>query len=392
VFDPQPDPSAVTIDASMRALLDGGPLSLGDLDAIRLVLKGNSVIDWNRAHFPDRAAVDRFLRLLLLDPGRAEDLRRLRFVHTEAVHYLEEHLGLTFPGDLRQPDDVRDIFVMASQVGGFRRRQILACVILKLMHVIHHMEAAELRFQTPLSEARVLDLAERRIVAAADRMRGEGFPIVAFYGSRKTRNSIITKLLAKKENTAATIFDKLRFRIVTEEPHHILPAVSWLTHNLFPFNYVIPGQSYNNLVSLSKHLSQPVYGGVREALQGQLDASDDLPADDNPFSGGTYRMINFIVDFPVRVDGEAPIRYGAMLGRTVFALVEFQVIDRETAKRNEEGENAHEHYKNRQHSIVAKRLKKGGRSRRERPSTAAAEAAMAVEQASQQLSAAEPAP
>ena len=39
-------------------------------------------------------------------------------------------------------------------------------------------------------------------------------------------------------------------------------------------------------------------------------------------------------------------------------------IDRETARRNEEGENAHKYYKNRQRSIVAKRLKKGGRWRR----------------------------
>ncbi len=356
--------SAVTIDASMRTLLSDAALSVGELDAIRLVLKGNSIIDWNRAHFPDRSAVDRFLRLHLLDSGRTEDLRRLRFVHNEAVNYLEEHLGITFPDDLREPEDIRDIFVLASHTGGFRRRQILACAILKLMHVINHMEAAELRFQTPLSEARILDLAERRIVAAADRMRGEGFPLVAFYGSRKTRNSIITKLIAKKENTAATIFDKLRFRIVTEEHRHILPAVSWLTKHLFPFNYVIPGQSHNNLVHMGHVLQEDRYDSIRTLLQGTLDSDEQLTAEDNPFSGGSYRMINFIVDFPVRVDDEAPVRYGAMLGRTVFALVEFQVIDRETARRNEEGENAHKYYKNRQRAIVAKRLKKGGRWRR----------------------------
>ena len=209
-----------------------------------------------------------------------------------------------------------------------------------------------------------LDLAERRIVAAADRMRGEGFPVVAFYGSRKTRNSIITKLIAKKENTAATIFDKLRFRIVTEEKQHILPAVSWLTHNLFPFNYVIPGQSHNNLVPIDQTLQGAAYADIRGQVQGGLDDSADATAEENPFSGGSYRMINFIVDFPVRVDDEAPVRYGAMLGRTVFALVEFQVLDRETARLNEEGENAHIHYKNRQRAIVGKRLKKGGRWRR----------------------------
>lgn len=358
------------IDATLSAALGGRPLDLGDLDSVRLMLAGDSVIDWNRAHFPTLEDVDRFLRLHLLDLSDPEDNRRLRFVHAEAVNYLEEHLGLSFPQDLREPEDVREVFRHASKTGGFRRRQILACVILKLMHVINHMEAAELRFQTPLGQADVLDLAERRIVEAADRMRAEGFPLVAFYGSRKTRNSVITKLIAKKENTAATIFDKLRFRIVTEEPQHVLPAVAWLTRHLFPFNYVIPGQSHNNLVDFAALLREPPFvplaGGIQ--LPGPERAGNDAypNPEDNPFSGPGYRMVNFIVDFPVRVDHLVNIRYGAMLGRTVFAMVEFQVLDRETARRNEEGENAHHLYKLRQRAIVEQRLKKGARWRRER--------------------------
>jgi uncharacterized protein (TIGR04552 family) len=355
------------IDASLTAALGGRPLNLGDLDAVRLMLHGNSIIDWNRAHFSSIEEVDRFLGLHLLDRSDPEDRRRLRFVFGEAVNYMQEHLGLSFPVELREPEDVRDIFLLASQTGGFRRRQILACVILKLMHVINHMEAAELRFQTPLSEADVLDLAERRISSAADRMRAEGFPLVAFYGSRKTRNSVITKLIAKKENTAATIFDKLRFRIVTEEHEQILPAVTWLTRNLFPFNYVIPGQSHNNLVDAGAVLNSllpPTESGGNESPP-PLGGPEAFPhPEDNPFSGPGYKMINFIVDFPVRVDHLVDTRYGAMLGRTVFALVEFQVLDQATARSNEEGENAHELYKERQRAIVDKRLKRGGRWKR----------------------------
>ncbi len=224
------------------------------------------------------------------------------------------------------------------------------------MHVINHLEAAELRFQTPLSEADLLDLAERRIVGAADRLREQGFPLVSFYGSRKTRNSIITKLLAKKDTIAATIFDKLRFRVVTREVDQVLPAVSWLKDHLFPFNYVIPGQSHNNLVSLKALLEKPDYQPLQKELAPFQDA---MVPEDNPFSGSSYRMINFIVDFPVRVDHLVNVRYGSLLGRTVFVLVEFQVLDEATAKANDEGENAHDLYKERQHNIVAARLRKG---------------------------------
>jgi uncharacterized protein (TIGR04552 family) len=47
----------------------------------------------------------------------------------------------------------------------------------------------------------------------------------------------------------------------------------------------------------------------------------------------------------------------------VFVMVEFQVIDRQTARDNEEGENAHRLYKERQRHIVEARLRKGGRRR-----------------------------
>lgn len=372
--------SELTVGSALHPAVRSGALSLGDLEAVRLILRGNSIIDWNRASFASIEDVDRFLGLHLLDMSDPEDQRRLRFVHGEAVNYLEEHLGLHFPEDMKDPADVRELFLIASQAGGFRRRQIQACVVLKLMHVINHMEAAELRFQMPLSEAEILDLAERRIVQTADRMRAEGFPLVAFYGSRKTRNSVITKLIAKKENTAATIFDKLRFRIVTEERSDILPAIAWLTRNLFPFNYVIPGQSHNNLLHLGQAIDELKLDHIAELLQGtgleELEHERFNP-EENPFSGDSYKMINFIVDFPVRVDhlghghfshgGHAdmgPGRYGALLGRTVFVLVEFQVIDRNTARANEEGENAHRLYKQRQRAIVEKRLKKGGRWKR----------------------------
>lgn len=358
------DSEVINIASHMSAL-DDLALTPDQLETVRLIVHGNSVIDWNRSSFRSREDVDRFLRLHLLDPEDPEDQRRLRFVYGESVNYLEEHLGLHFPEDLRNPEDVRDVFVEASKTGGFRRRQIQACVILKLMHVINHLETAELKHQTPLSEAELLDLAERRIVATADKMRKSGFPIVAFYGSRKTRNSVITKLLAKKENTAATIFDKLRFRIVTESKEDVLPAISWLTENLFPFNYVIPGESHNNLVQLSETLARPEYQPFVEGMQGGKTADDQqLNPEDNPFSGASYRMVNFIVDFPVRVDHLVNVRYGALLGRTAMVLVEFQVLDKETAKLNEEGENAHKLYKERQRATVSSRLKKGAKYKR----------------------------
>ena len=43
-------------------------LTLADADCVRLMLRGDSVIDWHRLSFPDHAEVDRFLRLNEFDP------------------------------------------------------------------------------------------------------------------------------------------------------------------------------------------------------------------------------------------------------------------------------------------------------------------------------------
>jgi uncharacterized protein (TIGR04552 family) len=344
------------LDATFAARMARFALHLEDVEALRLLLGGGSVIDWQRLAFDDRAQVDRFLAAHLLDVDDAEDRERLRYVYNEAVSYLEENLQLRFPADLRNPDDVRNVFLWASAADGFRRRQILSCVILKLMHVIHHMEAADLRFRTAISEQSLFDLAEARILQAARDMKDKGLPVLSFYGSRKTRSSIITKLLSKKENLAATIFDKLRFRIIVEKPEDLWQVLAYLTRHVFPFNYVIPGESHNNLLN-----PDDVYEYVAEAsrpLQTVRDQPVRSVAGKNRFSGASYRTINFIVDYPVRIP-ESPAAFGFELGRVVYVMVEFQLLDEEQARLNEAGENSHHLYKARQHEVVAKRLKRG---------------------------------
>jgi uncharacterized protein (TIGR04552 family) len=341
------------------------PVTLEDVEAIRLVLTGQSVVDWQRLSLRTLSDVDRFLAVQLIDVKDPEDRERLRYVFNEAVSYLEEQLHLKFPPELRNPVDVRQVFLWASQWGGFRRTQILSCVVLKLMHIIQHMEAADLRFRLPLSEERILGIAHRRIVGHARALQERGVPITAFYGNRKSRSSMITKLIAKREALAATIFDKLRYRIVVQRPVDVVPTLATLVREVFPFNYTVPGQSINSLVDLASLTSwlSAEERAVAEtrALREQAPAASPT----NEFSGKGYRVINWIADYPVRVPHGvvSTDRFGFELGRIVYVNVEFQLLDEETAHANEQGENAHVFYKSRQHQRVAARLKRGAGAR-----------------------------
>lgn len=349
------------LDAAISRHLHPARLRLEDVESIRLILSGGSVIDWQQAAFTDLASVDRFLALHLFDPNDPLDHARLHYLYNEAVSYAEEHLHFRLPEKLRTPPDLRHVFLWASDTTGFRRTQMLSCVILKLMHVINHLEAADLKLHTPISEVRLHELANRRVQQTAEEMRASGVPLVAFYGSRKTRTSIISKLLAKRDNLAATLFDKLRYRVVVPTADDLAPALTWLVQNMFPFNYVIPGQSHNNLLDPTVLVSYLAEGAHSGSLRPLVDMPVQDSAAKNEFSGASYRMINFIVDFPVRLPARAGAvpGFGFELGRTVFVMVELQLVDEATALDNEAGENAHHLYKARQQETMDRRLKRG---------------------------------
>ena len=99
-------------------------------------------------------------------------------------------------------------------------------------------------------------------------------------------------------------------------------------------------------------------------LQRLLSSASEWIADNNPSSGNSYRTINFIVDFPVRLDEDHPFpNHPYLLGRTVFVMVEFQILNEGMALANEDGENAHDLYKERQRRIVERRLVRGSKTR-----------------------------
>jgi uncharacterized protein (TIGR04552 family) len=338
-------------------------LGVRELEALRLLLRGGSIVDWRRLEFETADEVSRFLALNQFDLDDPRDERRVRSILGQAVEYLRSEFGYRVASPVAEPADVRDLFLLASGSAEPHRYRRIACVVLKAMHVIHHLEARELLFRTAIREADLADRVHRRIMAEAERMHEHGLPIVEFRGNTKTRSSLVTKLLAKKESVAAQIFDRVRYRIVTERTDQIPSVVWYLAEHLFPFSYTVPGQTQNNLVRFADVLRAHPRGaeiGARLQLPADLERRD--PAEfRNEFSGKGFKVLNFVVDLPVRVDDLLPPLdpMADELGRVVFSLVEFQVVDQATALRNEEGDASHERYKKRQLQRVLRRLSRG---------------------------------
>jgi uncharacterized protein (TIGR04552 family) len=336
--------------------------TLADLTAIRNLLRGGSVIDWHRLYFTDRDEVDRFLRVNELDPRDEDDMRRLAELRELAVEYLERHLGFSIPDEVAHGVAPRDLLLIASQKG---KRRTYACIVLKVMHVMHHLAGRELLTTLPVSDDQIFHLVEEKVLRTVEEIKSVGCPVVEFEWSRKHADSLITKLLAKKESIAADVYDKLRFRMITNSEEQLVFVMRELVQRLIPFNYVIPGQSVNDIIKIRETLDRsPALGRfLPDITDLAAVAADKKPSPQNEFSGPGYRVINFVADLPVRMDKflsrtpEDPLF--SQNGTIVFVLTEFQIIDDRTAENNESGENSHEKYKERQAMRVKARLMHG---------------------------------
>lgn len=338
-------------------------MGLKELERIRLILRGGSVIDWRRLHFKTRDEVDRFLRLCQVDLSRPADQAWTKAVLGEAILYLRKAFNYRVARAVARPAEIHDLFLFASGAKGLPRYRRIACIVLKVMHVIQHVEGRDLLFKLSVSEAEVCELAVAKVMAVANEMREAGFPIVEFTDSIKSRDSIITKLIAKKETVAAQVYDKTRFRIVTRKPEDIIPVLYFLTQRLFPFNFVVPGQTENTLIPFSSLLEQHAnFSQLMHELHLAPNYEKTERREGNRFSGTTYQALNFVVDLPIRMDAFLPPPEQDMRerkNRIAFGLCEFQILDEETARQNEIGENAHERYKRRQKVKVLRRLSRG---------------------------------
>jgi len=351
------DPQVAASNLGRSALFE-----LADLTAVRNLLRGSSVVDWHRLYFTDRSQVDRYLRINELDPANPDDIARLEDLREKAVEYLERYLGFHVSEDVAVRVPARDLFLVASQKG---KRRTHACVVLKVMHVLQHLAAGELATRLAVSADRIFQVVEDKVLRTVEEMKTAGCQIVEFEWSRKEEDSLITKLLAKRDNLAAHVYDKLRFRMITRSEDEIVFVLRELLQRLVPFNYVIPSESQNDIVDLQAFIERAPE--LRGHLPELLDLSNVTPDKRlpvaNEFSGPSYRVVNFIADLPVRVDKQLGLAPDDPLladtGPVVFVLTEFQIVDLRTSEANEQGENSHDRYKERQATRVRARLMHG---------------------------------
>lgn len=332
-------------------------------DSLEAALLGESVVDGSRLHCRTKEEVDQLLKVNEFQLSNPRDHAALMGIHSEAIDYLRNQLRLELPPKLLKPTTVEEFFFAASDLQD-EKMQRSACALLKIMNVIHLLNGRELLYNLPISQRDLFGLVEDKMERELSVLSRNG---IRCQGGRKQKESLMTRMLSKRDSIGIPTHDRLRFQIVTPNKERIAEVILHLFKKVLPVNYVIPHQSVNRLIDIRqlipwKRYASHALSGKLKALHRRLAAALPYAAPDREYSGRSYRLVKYRVAVPVRLDryllnSRHPLE---SLGYITHVPVEIRILDQETERLNNQGENSYPLYKEKQRAWVGKRVIRGG--------------------------------
>ena len=90
------------IESSQERLKALEEFSIADLEAVRITLRGDSVIDWHRMNFASEDEVRDFIVAQEFRPDDAGERARMEAIKDEAINYLRRHFEYPIPKPVEQ--------------------------------------------------------------------------------------------------------------------------------------------------------------------------------------------------------------------------------------------------------------------------------------------------
>lgn len=281
------------------------------LDAI---IGGGSALDLPRLAVSDRASAMRFLHRYGYDLDEPAHRAAVERVRHEALGFMRgvllHSLGLPMPTDF-DSIEILDLLMQASRAPdqGDRAEQLQqawSCAMLRVMHAVAH---ADNFFQHNYYRQIRESILERFVALVktlpdgSQVLAGATFdvPLVRFeVKQQKPLRSVVLKLLHKRENVAADLFDHIGVRIIVRRPADALLAVCALheQHAILYAN-VKPTRSHNTLIDVD------AFGAKARQLVAQCKAGA-LDAD---------AAVAMLAAFETRPDRTEPVAWNAHSSR-----------------------------------------------------------------------------
>lgn len=363
----------------------------------------------------DRDQVLNFLYGYGFDINDPVEAAELFGIFQEALNFIKryflkegnpEGLDLKIPNYLYSITNITELFLAATGNSSFKLKTdeaLWAGVVMKIMHTILHADK-DLRYRYfSTVQQQIFDRfykfihrdEENRLFLRND--SGTAIPLYDFQTkAKKTRDSIIIKLLHKQENVAEELFDRIGVRIITYNKLDALRVIRFLHRNyVIMINNIKPSRSQNTLVDLGK-LRKRMFSLYRESMRENFGEDvfyqklnnlieECLPAGENGHanvhSSDEYRAIHFTGRQLIKYrnpfmtsfnevrkqalrDKQNPVSQALLhldtspISRDVrfFYPFEVQITDYESHLRNTQGEASHNEYKKSQMRSAMKRI------------------------------------
>lgn len=316
-----------------------------------------------------------------------------------------EGLDLRVPNFLYTITNISELFLAATGHATAKinkEDQLWAGVVLKVMHTLLHTDK-DLRYRYfSTIQQQIFDRfykfthrdEENRLFLKSD--NGTSIPLYDFQTkAKKTRDSIVIKLLHKQENVAEELFDRIGVRIITYNKLDALRVIKFLYHNhVVIINNIKPSRSQNSLVDLPT-MHRKIYSLYKEAMRNKMvedefyqrlnglieDCPTGKTTHDNRHTLDEYRAIHFTgrqlikyrnpfmqsfneVRKQALKDRENPVSQALLhldtspISRDVrfFYPFEVQITDYDSHVKNTQGEASHIEYKRSQLRSAMKRI------------------------------------
>jgi len=284
---------------------------------------------------------------------------------------------LTIPPYIQCEDDIRNILVMASNKER-DLKQRWACALLRVAHTITHVEndLAKYFFQGIKKQIFSRFMQHLTVNTNGEYILGRGRKKVKLklfeMKSEKTKESMIMKLLHKKESVTADIFDRVGVRIITNDKLDVLIVLKYLAEtHVISFANVKPSRTRNNLISIDNFLegieklksldiSDWSEEDVRNFLkkftvfekEEQEDTTDRIIKENNPYSSTMYTSIQITVRHLITIQDPFNIN----LTYKFFFPFEIQILDKDSYEESRHGRASHDEYKKNQTVAVRRRV------------------------------------
>lgn len=389
-----------------------------DWEIFDVVIGGKSALDTKNFLGPMSSIeqVNQFLKGYGLDPNDRVAKSELFGNFQEAMQFIRRYflkegnpdgLDLKVPNSLLMISDISQLFLMATDDNVVKKEDKLwAEVVLKVMHTIMHADKDLRSNYFSIVQTQIFDRFYKYVFRSDDDklfigVRGteDRVPLVDFETkSKKTRESVIIKLLHKAENVAEELFDRVGVRFVTHTRFDSLRLIRFLLEKniVIPHNNK-PSRAINTMIDMPKFkeahqtlLKMAIRNNLSEerflsAMERAAAESQIIPAESerNKHTSKAYQSIQFtcrqLIEYKNpflqefndlrRIAKNSNPEENELARRVLnmdislvardirfFYPYEIQVVDQEAFKANSQGEASHQEYKRQQVRSAMKRV------------------------------------